>query len=330
MDKQNISKEVDKNSGVLFLDADTIRKEDLDLSPLKKIAEPLILLANCVGEERYSHYPDAWCVITNKVVLDRRFFESRPAVRLVCVIATGTNNVDLDAAKDHEVAVVNCRDYSTETVAQQVLMLMLMCARNFQRYQTELAKGAWSLSPIFCLLDHPIVELSGLRLGIIGYGEIGRRVEQLANLFGMKVAIAERSGCKPREGRESFETVLQTSDILSLHCPLSESTQHLINRETLSLMRKNAFLINTARGGLIEEADLLQALSEGWIAGAAVDVLSSEPPSGNHPFIKANIPNLVITPHHAWASIQARQKAIEQTAENITAWLQGNELRRVV
>lgn len=320
---------VDLHGGVAFLDAATIILDELDLSKLKQVADPLHLHATTNPAELRSRNPDAWCVITNKVVLDRDFFQARPNLGLVCAFATGTNNIDLEAAKEVGVAVANCRGYSTESVAQHCLMMILALKRNFHRYLGEIQQGAWERSSLFCLNHHPIEELNGLHLAIVGYGDIGQRVAELGKVFGMHILVSERPGQAPRPGRVAFEEVLETADILSLHCPLNENTAELINKTSIQRMKKSALIINTARGGLICEQDLLAALANKKIAGAALDVLSSEPPRDN-PLLAAGLSNLIVSPHNAWSSRTACQNALDQTAENIAAWLENRTLRRIV
>lgn len=322
--------DIDTSGGTLFLDLTTLDRGDLVLGGLERVAAPLHRFPLTSVAELAARKTDAWCAITNKVYLGREFFEARPALRLVCIAATGTNNVDLEAAADHGIAVVNCRGYCTDSLAQHALMLMLALLRSLPQYRADVAAGAWSRSPMFCLLDHPVREIDGLRLGIVGYGEIGQAVHRLAAAIGMDVAISERPGARPREGRVSFDEILEACDAISLHCPLTPETDNLIDAAALQRMRNDAFLINTARGGLVDEQALVTALKEGWIAGAALDVLSTEPPPSDHPLLKAQLNNLIVTPHCAWTSRQARQSVIDQTTENIAAWLEGRQLRRVV
>lgn len=322
--------DIDTSGGTLFLDLTTLDRGDLVLSGLERVAAPLHRFPLTSVAELAARKTDAWCAITNKVHLGREFFEARPALRLVCIAATGTNNVDLEAAADHGIAVVNCRGYCTDSLAQHALMLMLALLRSLPQYRADVAAGAWSRSPMFCLLDHPVREIDGLRLGIVGYGEIGQAVHRLAAAIGMDVAISERPGARPREGRMSFDEILETCDVISLHCPLTPETDNMIDAAALQRMRNDAFLINTARGGLVDEQALVTALKEGWIAGAALDVLSTEPPPSDHPLLAAQLNNLIVTPHCAWTSRQARQRVIDQTTENIAAWLEGRRLRRVV
>jgi glycerate dehydrogenase len=310
-----------RDGGAAFLDAATIDRGDVNLTRLSQIAAPLHLYPNTTPDELANRHPEAWCVVTNKVQLDRAFFQARPNLRLICVTATGINNVDLQAAQEYGVTVVNCKGYSTETVAQHTFMLMLTLVRSLSLYQRDVGTGVWSNSQMFCLLDHPVRELQGLKLGIVGYGDIGKRVAEIARFFGMHILIAARPSGPSKPDRTPFQEVLANSDILTLHCPLTPDTAQLINAETLNQMRSSAFLINTARGQLVDELALLQALQQKKLAGAALDVLTAEPPAPNHPLLQADLPNLIITPHCAWASLEARQNALEQTAGNIEEFL---------
>lgn len=314
----------------VFLDTDTVRPDELDMGELENTVASLTLYGKTSGDQLMAHTEGAECVITNKVKLDRHFFERRPEVRLVCIVATGTNNVDLAAAEEHGVAVVNCRGYSTGSVAQHTLMLIMMLLRSGPSYHRQVQQGDWSRAELFCLLNDSIRETGGLTLGIVGYGDIGREVQRLGEAFGMRTLISERIGSEPREGRVAFEQVVQQSDVLTLHCPLTEQTRALMNADRLSAMKPGALLINTARGELIDEPALVKVLLDGPLGGAALDVLSEEPPPDDHPLLAASLPNLIVTPHNAWASLRARQEAVRQTADNIRAWLDGQTLRRVV
>lgn len=310
-----------REGGAVFLDAATIDCGDVNWMPLSQIVAPLHLYPKTTPDELTGRHLDAWCVITNKVLLDRAFFQARPNLRLICITATGVNNVDLQAAEEHGVIVANCKGYSTETVAQHTFMMMLALVRSLPLYQRDVNAGTWSRSDMFCLLDHPVRELRGLKLGIVGYGDIGKRVAEIAAYFGMHTLIADRATGPSRPGRTPFRDVLANCDLLSLHCPLTPDTAKIINAETLALMRPTAFLINTARGQLIDELALLEALRHQNLAGAALDVLTKEPPAPEHPLLQAKLANLIITPHCAWASQEARQNALAQTAGNIEEFL---------
>ena len=252
-----------------------------------------------------------------------------PHLKLILISATGSNNVDLQAAKQQGIVVCNCQGYGTAAVAQHSLMLMLNLATSFVRYQQAIQEGKWQQSSQFCLLDYPIVELSGKTLGIVGYGELGQAVAHLARAFGMKVLVAQLPQRPIQEGRIAFSDVLSQVDFLSLHCPLTEETRHLIDESAFKQMKKTAFLINCARGGIVNEQALLNALQNGEIAGAATDVLSVEPPKAGNILLDAHLPNLLITPHSAWGSVDARQRIVQQMVENTQAFLQGQPIRQV-
>jgi glycerate dehydrogenase len=268
-------------------------------------------------------------VVANKVVLDRRTLASaRP--RLICVAATGTNNVDLGAAADLGVAVTNVTRYATASVVQHVFALILAHKTRLLDYRRAVQQGAWCRSDHFCLLDYPIRELCGETLGVIGFGELGRGVAEAAKAFGLRVLVAAHPGTEPGPGRIHLEEMLPRVDILSLHCPLTQQTRNLIGPAELALMKKDALLVNTARGGIVDERALADALRRDIIGGAAVDVLSAEPPAEHNPLLAADIPNLLLTPHIAWASRESRQRLLDEIAENIRAFSAGERRNRVV
>ena len=244
------------------------------------------------------------------------------------ISATGTNNVDLAQAKAQGITVCNCQGYGTSAVAQHTLMLMLTLATSVIQYDHAVKQGEWNKSPIFCLLDFPIVELAGKTLGILGYGELGQAVAKLAEAFGMKIIV----GALPNRStgnRVALSELLPQVDFLSLHCPLTEETRDLIDNKAIEKMKPSAFLINCARGGIVNEHDLATALRTGKIAGAATDVLSVEPPKEGNVLLANNIPNLIITPHSAWGSVDARQRIVQQLTENASAFQQGKPIRQV-
>lgn len=306
--------------GVL-LDADTLDRGDIDFSVLKEQIPSLTIHQNTTGTTLDESLRDAQIVLTNKVVLTRETLEKHPQIRLICVLATGTNNIDMEAAKTLGIIVKNVVAYGTPSVVQHVYGLILNLARSQVLYLRAVQDGDWGRQDKFCLLDYPITDLTGKTLGIIGYGELGQGVANAASAFGLNVMVAERSGSPPREGRSSIDMVFSKSDILSLHCPLTADTEQLINKKTLQIMKSGAWLINTARGGLVNEADLAWALDNDVIAGAALDVLNSEPPALGNPLLERPRDNLLITPHIAWATSMARQKVIELTAQNIKEFL---------
>lgn len=278
---------------------------------------------------------DADVVMTNKVKLNETIFEKSPSLKLIVVLATGTNNIDLEAAKKRGITVCNITRYGAATVAQHTLMLMLALSTRLLDYADDVKKGRWEASPFFCLLHHPIIELAGKTLGIVGYGELGQSVARLAEALGMRVLIAARIGEKNMQSKEpriSLDELLSQVDVLSLHCPLTSQTHHLVNAQRLSLMKPTAFLINTARGALIDDQALITALLKGQLGGAAIDVLDAEPPEATHPLIQAvknGVPNLIVTPHCAWASREARQRLVDQAVQVVHAFQAGQPINVV-
>lgn len=275
--------------------------------------------------------------LLNKSRLDRALIESAAAtLRLIVVAATGSDNVDADAAADAGVAVTNVRDYCSAAVAQHVFALILGLTQQIGPYTRRVGEGAWSASRSFALLDFPIRELAGRNLGIVGFGSLGRAVAGIGEAFGMHVLVSERPGADQPESepgspeRVPFERVLEDADVLSLHCPLNDATTHLLDADAFARMRPNAIVINTARGSLIDQEALAAALREGEIAGAGIDVLPEEPPPPGAVLLESDIPNLIVTPHIAWAAREARQRVIDQAAENIVSFYAGGDLRRIV
>jgi glycerate dehydrogenase len=269
--------------------------------------------------------------ITNKAPITRQVLEACPKLRLVAVAATGTNNVDLAACRERGVTVCNIRGYAEHTVPEHVFMLLLALRRNLLAWRASLQQGAWQQARQFCLFNHEIHDLHGSTLGLIGYGNVGAGVERLARAFGMNVLIAEHKGAAEiRPGRVAFDEVLARADQISLHAPLNEDTRNLIGAREFGLMKKNAVLINTARGGVVDEAALVSALATRRIAGAGFDVLSIEPPTQGNPLLELNRPNFLLTPHVAWSSREAMQALADQLLDNIEAFVRGEVRNRVV
>lgn len=321
------------------IDAQTLRGSFLDTGTLGDGIDWSVLNA-AVGAWTWHHQtsPDviaeriagAQVVVSNKVRLDAATIDAADSLQLICIAATGTNNVDLDHAAERGIGVTHVRDYATAAVAQHVLALMLGHATRWADYAAGVRRGDWSRSPFFCRLDYPVAELAGATLGIVGYGVLGQAVARRAEAFDMDVMVAERADAStPRPGRHALADVLAQADYLSLHCPLTASTRHLIDAAALAAMKPSACLINTARGGIVDEAALATALRNGDIAAAATDVLSSEPPPPNHPLLAPDIPNLTITPHCAWASRTARQRVLDGVAKSIDAFCNGQPINRV-
>lgn len=268
--------------------------------------------------------------IVNKVNLDRKAIAAAPRLRLIALTATGTDNIDCRAAEERGVAVANARDYASRAVAQHVFALVLALTNHVARYDLLVRARAWQRSRSFALFDYPIRELAGRKLGVVGFGALGQAVAALGRGFGMEVLVSTRHRDEPEVGRVPFTTILRTADVVTLHCPLTPETEHMIGTRELKLMKPDALLINTARGGLVDGRALAAALERGTIGGAGIDVLPVEPPGADEPLLGSDIPNLLITPHVAWAAREARQRALEQVAENVQAFLTGKRLRRVV
>jgi glycerate dehydrogenase len=313
---------------VVFLDATTMA--ETDLTPLQLTGIELTLYPQTSAEQLLTHAKGATVLISNKVQLDARAIAALPDLRCILVAATGVNMVDLTAAKAAGIVVCNAQGYAGTAVPQQVFALLLQLTNHIYSYHQAVQQGQWSQSAQFCLHLQPIEELAGKTMTLLGYGDLGQATARLAEAFGMKVILAERpDNTEIRPGRTDFESAIRCADVLSLHCPLTDTTARLINAQTLSWMKPTALLINTARGGLIDEPALAQALTRGTIAGAALDVLSTEPPLKHHPLLAGNLPNLLITPHVAWASRQAMQRLVRQLTENLQAFLQQQPIRQV-
>lgn len=274
---------------------------------------------------------DATIAICNKLPLRELQLSRLPKLKLIAVAATGVDNIDLDYCKQRGIAVCNARHYARNSLPEHVLLLMLALRRNLTAYLDDVRAEKWQQAGQFCLLDHPIHDLHGATLGIIGYGFLGRAVGDLARALGMKLLIAGRKGAQTiRSERVAFDQVLKGSDVITLHCPLTDETRNLIDREELQMMRRDALLINTARGGLVNETALVQALLDSLIGGAAFDVLGEEPPRHGNPLLEARLPNLIVTPHIAWASREAMQTLVDQLVDSLEAFVRGEMLNRVV
>lgn len=315
---------------IVFLDRDTLDAGDIDFGPLEAVG-PVTYHGITRPADLHARLAGAGIVLTNKVVIDGPAMDAAPDLRLIQVVATGTNNVDLAAARERGIAVCNVSGYSTPSVAQQTFALLLNLVTSTHRLAAEAPR--WAESPIFTRLDYPITELAGRTLGIAGLGEIGRAVARIGEAFGMTIVGLGRAGAPaaasddyPRLPRERF---FAECDVISLHCPLTEDNRHLINADTLALMKPTAYLINTGRGPLVDESALLDALRAGRIAGAGLDVLSVEPPAPGHPLLDPALTNLIVTPHTAWASREARRRLFDRVVANLSAFLAGEPLVRV-
>lgn len=307
----------------VFLDYETMGP-GLDLEPLSSLVDSLTLYDSTEQDQLAERAGDAEIVFTNKFRFDDATLEKTPKLRFIGLTATGADNVDLDGATRAGITVSNIRAYCTQSVVEHVMGFLLMASHRLDRYAQYVADGHWQTSSQFNCFDWPFGELKGKTLGIVGYGELGQGVARAAEQFGMTILIAARPGQEPvPDGRVAFVDVLQRSDAVTLHCPLNPSTKNLMNKATLAFMKQGAWLLNTARGGLVDSAALVHALESGHLGGAALDVLPQEPPTDGDPLLDYEGDNLIITPHVAWASIEARQNAIQELARNTEAFLNG-------
>lgn len=312
---------------IVVLDGYTLNPGDLSWEELKDLGE-------CTVHERtpadklFKRAAGAQILLTNKVILDRELMEQLPDLEYIGVLATGYNVVDMEAARDKGVVVTNVPAYGTDSVAQHVFALLLELVSGVGRHDEAVRAGKWSRSPDFCFSEISMTELAGLTFGIVGYGAIGKAVAKVAEAFGMRVIVHTRTpGTKDGILYADLDTVLKESDIVSLHCPLSPDTENLVNSSRLILMKNTAILINTSRGPLVDEKALAGALNTGQIAGAALDVLSTEPPPDSNPLLTA--PNCILTPHIAWATRAARKRLMDTVVGNVRAWISGQPINLV-
>jgi len=314
----------------VFLDYGTVSHGDLDLSALRAVMPDLELREATPDDRVEAVIADASIVLLNKVTLDRERLRRAGRLRLVALAATGTDNIALAAAAELGIAVCNVRGYCTASVAQHVWGMILYLTQRLPDYRRLAVDGSWAGSVQFTLLAAPIRELAGRALGIVGWGELGRGVAAVAGAFGLRVLIAQRAGAPPQPGRVDLDELLGLADVVSLHCPLTETTRGLLDARRLGLMKRDALLINTARGGLVDGRALAAALRAGRLGGAGIDVLTPEPPSADDPLLDPSVPNLLVTPHVAWAAREARQRCIDMMAANVRDFLAGGRLGRVI
>ncbi len=316
---------------IAVLDGHALNPGDLSWDELRALGE-CVVYPRTPPEQVMERAAGAEAVLTNKTVLTRAHLEALPDLRYVGVLATGYNVVDVDAARARGIAVTNVPGYGTPSVAQMTMALLLELTLHVGAHAQSVREGQWSRSPDFAYWNTPLTELSGLTLGIVGFGDIGQAVARLAQAFGMTV-LAHR---RPRSGVPDDlravrfverESLLRESDVVSLHCPLTPETAHLIDAASLALMRPSAFLLNTSRGGLVDAPALAEALTQGRLAGAALDVLETEPPPADNPLLRA--PNCLITPHIAWATRAARERLLRAVTDNLRAFQQGEPRNRV-
>jgi len=315
----------------IFLDYATVSFHgDLDPAPLHRAMPGLELRDHTRQQDVGRAIAGMEVVLVNKLRITREVIEGAPDLQLIALAATGTNNIDLDAARERGVAVCNLRDYCTASVVQHVFGVLLLLTHKLREYDALVRSGAWQRGEQFCLLDYPIRELAGRKLGIVGYGALGKGVARAAQAFGLEVLIANRPGGERATGRMDLHELLPQVDVLSLHCPLSPATTGLIGASELGLMKPDAVLINTARGALVDSQALADALHAGRLGGAAIDVLPQEPPVDGNPLLAGDIPNLIVTPHIAWAARDARQRCLDEMAANVEDFRRGGRRGRVV
>ena len=304
---------------------------DLDISEMQALLPDLEIYDETSDEEIAKRIAGAAIVLGNKVMISESLFAGAPEMRFIGLTATGTDNIDLESARRHGVAVANIRGYCTESVAEHVFGCLLTLTHNLQGYVSDVRSGAWQEASNFCMLTRPIRELSAMTLGIVGYGQLGKGVARVGKSFGMEVIVAARPGSdKVPDDRVSLAELLARADVISLHCPLTDATRGLFGADQFRAMKKTAILINTARGALVNSQALADALKKGEIAAAAVDVLPTEPPVDGDPLLDYAGDNLMVTPHIAWGTLEARQAAIDELTANIAAFLDGRERNRVV
>lgn len=314
---------------VVVLDGETLNPGDLDWSPLTRFGA-LECYPHTTPEQLFERAEGAEILLTNKVVLDRAAIEALPALRYIGVTATGVNVVDLDAAAERGIVVTNTPAYGPESVAQMAMAHLLHHSSAVAEHHQAVQQGQWSAATQFCFWNRPLMGLAGKTFGVMGFGAIGQAAARMARGFNMNILVHTRS---PIEGLPDGyrwvdqATLFAESDVVSLHCPQTDANSGFVNATLLATMKPTALLINTARGGLINEADLADALNQGVIAGAGLDVLSSEPPSPENPLLAAR--NCVITPHNAWATFEARNNLLSIVVGNLSAWLAGRPVNRV-
>ncbi|OFO66387.1 hydroxyacid dehydrogenase [Neisseria sp. HMSC065C04] len=306
---------------IVVLDRDTLVNRPFEFD----FPHTLSSYGTTEAHETLARIRGADIVITNKVVISAQAFAENPQLKLVAVTATGVNNVDVEAAKQNGTAVCNIRAYGNESVAEHAFMMMITLMRNLPAYQRDVAAGLWENSPFFCHLGAPMRDLNGKTLAIFGRGNIGKTLATYAQAFKMNVVFAEHKHAQSvRDGYVSFDEAIRSADVVSLNCPLTPQTANMIGEAELQQMKPGAILINCGRGGLVDEAALVAALKYGQIGGAGFDVLTQEPPRDGNPLLKARLPNLIVTPHIAWASQEAANRLFDILLDNINRFVAGN------
>lgn len=314
------NKVTDRKMSVVFLDRGSL---DATL-PNLNFAHDWIEYPSTPHGEIVQRLKGADIAITNKIPLSRETIEQLPDLKFIGVAATGTNIIDIEACKERKIVVSNIPEYARSSVPEHTFALILALRRQLKAYTEEVRQGAWSRSEQFCLLNHPVRDLAGSRLGVIGYGTLGKAVAQLGLAFGMEIYVYNRSPVNdPRTVQASLPEVLATSDVVTIHLPLTDQTRNVISAAQLSGMKRSAILVNTSRGGLVNETDLAHALKRQVIAGAGFDVLTTEPPRHGNPLLDLDLPNFLLTPHVAWASQEAMSSLAGQLVENLNAFVSG-------
>ena len=311
---------------LVILDGHAVNPGDLPWDDFKNLAD-ITVYERSNPEEVIKRIGDADAVFLNKINITKEILDACPKLKYIGVLATGYNVIDLDAARSHNITVTNIPSYSTDSVAQHVFSFILNFTNQVSLHNASVQNGDWIRCPDFCYWKAPLTELKGKTLGIFGYGNIGKRVSEIAKVFGMNVICSTRTPKENMPPMVSFEELLTKSDFVSLHAPLTDKTKNIINKDTLSLMKKSAYLINTARGGFVVEKDLAECLKKGQIAGYAADVLLEEPMSKDNPLL--NAPNCVITPHIAWAPLETRKRLQEIALNNLKAFISGKPVNVV-
>ena len=306
---------------IVVLDRDTLVNRPFEFD----FPHTLSSYGTTEAHETLARIRGADIIITNKVVISAEHIAANPQLKLIALAATGVNNVDVEAAKQNGTAVCNIRAYGNESVAEHAFMMMITLMRNLPAYQRDVAAGLWENSPFFCYLGAPMRDLNGKTLAIFGRGNIGKTLATYAQAFKMNVVFAEHKNAQSvRDGYVSFDEAIRSADVVSLNCPLTPQTANMIGEAELQQMKPGAILINCGRGGLVDEAALVAALKYGQIGGAGFDVLTQEPPRDGNPLLKAQLPNLIVTPHIAWASQEAANRLFDILLDNINRFVAGN------
>jgi glycerate dehydrogenase len=313
----------------VFLDLGTVSHGDLDLSALEGVLPGLAVHEQTPPSAVAERIAGQEVVLLNKCRVTREMMAANPQLRLVALTATGVDNVDVAAAREYGIGVTNLRDYCTPSVVQHVFAVLLSLTHHLREYDTFARSGRWSRAGQFSVFPFPIRELRGRTLGIVGLGALGRGVAEVAEAFGMTVLVANRPGGTPQPGRLDLPGLLPRVDVLTLHCPLTPATRGLIGRDELARMKPDAVIVNTARGALVDAAALAEALREGRLGGAGIDVLEQEPPVDGNPLLDPSLPNLIVTPHTAWAARESRQRCLDELAANVASFLRGERRNRV-